>query len=943
MIMKVLFAMSEREQSSVNNVVARYYEKYGEVLEYKNVFYFRALIAEVKENKNYDRIVISEDLEQFRARDLEQIDRFLFNNIDKITDEIQDADIIFICSDRREKGDPFINKLFSIGIYNFLLGDDRSVNPLCDLIKKPKNKREAKQYLNIDTSSIVDTSMTTDDEVDEFQMRSILGFYEGIKNQPEKYLETFDRISEQYSRKQLMIIIRTLPSSIREVILQADRYKYLMPTTQPAVPQKQVIQQPSIKENKTKGGGIFGVFRRHKAEQDAKPQTPPPQFGGVIQQGGQVDLSSNEEEQKQAELMARAKEEAKAREKEEEEKKQAELMARAKAEAVAREQAEFAARTKAEAEAEAREQAELAAKAKAEVEARQQAELAAKAKAEAEAEAREQAELAAKAKAEVEARQQAELAARAKAENEARQQAELAAKAKAREQAELAARAKAENEARQQAELAAKAKAKAKAEAEAREQAELAAKAKAEAEAREQAELAAKAKAEAEAKHKAELDAIAAERREQQRLAEIAKIEEQEKINDIEKAKKEAEILERQKTSNKASQDNIVVEVSPNLNVGGKTNQTEQQSKSTGSNENINVTTSQSQTVAAKEKSVSEDEKRMREEQEKLAMEQKRIKEEQAKLEEEKRRLREEQEKLINAQNQLKANVTDYQNTQQYTNTPVVTQIAPVDYKKMIVLVGANKVGTTFMTNAIAHSMANAKINTSILDMTRDRSMFYLYNQNEKSLRKRAEECMQKVMSGDDCYLETLNKYLKVYTSIPGTLADPRRGYKHKAIIETVKSNCSLTIVDADFTTPIDYFDQANEVYLVQDMDLLKMPDTTLFLRELKNRGLDMKKIRIIINKFVKTSLSQKQIVQTLSSYSDPSMSFYDTVLPGKVMSYTVPYNLNNYAKYIDSVCSGVLNYKGYSTDFMQAIEEIGAAIFPKSNSAAKPSKRFFG
>ncbi len=893
MIMKVLFAMSEREQSSVNNVVARYYEKYGEVLEYKNVFYFRALIAEVKENKNYDRIVISEDLEQFRARDLEQIDRFLFNNIDKITDEIQDTDIIFICSDRREKGDPFINKLFSIGIYNFLLGDDRSVNPLCDLIKKPKNKREAKQYLNIDTSSIVDTSMTTDDEVDEFQMRSILGFYEGIKNQPEKYLETFDRISEQYSRKQLMIIIRTLPSSIREVILQADRYKYLMPTTQPAVPQKQVIQQPSIKENKTKGGGIFGVFRRHKAEQNDKPQTPPPQFGGVIQQGGQVDLSSNEEEQKQAELMTRAKEEAKAREKEEEERKQAELMARAKAEAVAREQAEFAARTRAEAEAEARKQAELAAKAKAEVEARQQAELVAK----------------------------------AKAENEARQQAELAAKAKA------------EAEAREQAELAAKAKA----EAEAREQAELAARAKAEAEAREQAELAAKAKAEAEAKHKAELDAIAAERREQQRLAEIAKIEEQEKINDIGKAKKEAETLERLKTSNKASQDNIVVEVSPNLNVGGKTNQTEQQPKNTGSNENINVTTSQSQMVAAKEKSVSEDEKRMREEQEKLAMEQKRIKEEQAKLEEEKRRLREEQEKLINAQNQLKANVTDYQNTQQYTNTPVVTQIAPVDYKKMIVLVGANKVGTTFMTNAIAHSMANAKINTSILDMTRDRSMFYLYNQNDKSLRKRAEECMQKVMSGDDCYLETLNKYLKVYTSIPGTLADPRRGYKHKAIIETVKSNCSLTIVDADFTTPIDYFDQANEVYLVQDMDLLKMPDTTLFLRELKNRGLDMKKIRIIINKFVKTSLSQKQIVQTLSSYSDPSMSFYDTVLPGKVMSYTVPYNLNNYAKYIDSVCSGVLNYKGYSTDFMQAIEEIGAAIFPRSNSAAKPSKRFFG
>ena len=333
----------------------------------------------------------------------------------------------------------------------------------------------------------------------------------------------------------------------------------------------------------------------------------------------------------------------------------------------------------------------------------------------------------------------------------------------------------------------------------------------------------------------------------------------------------------------------------------------------------------------------------MKVEQEKLAMEQKRIKEEQAKLEEEKKRLREEQEKLINAQNQLKANATNEYNVPQYTNTPTTTQIAPLDYKKMVVFVGANKVGTTFMTNAIAHSMANAKINTSILDMTRDRSMFYLYNQNDKTLRKRAEECMQKVMDGDDCYLETTNRYLKVYTTIPGTLTDPRRGYKHKAIIETVKSNCNLTIVDADFTTPIDYFDQANEVYLVQDLDLLKMPDTTLFLRELKNRGMDMKKIRIIINKYVKTSLSQKQIVQTLSSYSDPSMSFYDTVLPGKVMSYLVPYNLNNYAKYVDSVCSGVLSYKGYSADFMQAIDEIGSAIFPKNNPTGKTSRRFFG
>ena len=381
MIMKVLFAMGNDQVST--NVANRYYEKYGEVLEYKNVFFFKALIEEVKRDKTYDRIVISEELEQFRAKDLEQVDRYLFNSIDKITDEIQDSDIIFICSDRREKGDAFVSKLFSIGIYNLLLGDDRNVNPLCEIIKKPKNKREAKQYLNIDASSIVNTSMTTDDEVDEFQMRSILSFYEGIRNQPEKYLETFDRIAEQYSRKQLKIIVSMLPKQITDVVLQADRYKYLSSSPHQDTP-AQVAPQTQVKEQKPKTGGFFGVFRKYKVKQPQpkiEKQVPPVQS---IQQGGQVDLSSNEDEQKQADLMARAREEAKAREKAEAEaKKQAELAAKARAEAEAKKQAELAA--KAKAEVEARQQAELAAKAKAEAEAKQQAELAAKAKAEAEA------------------------------------------------------------------------------------------------------------------------------------------------------------------------------------------------------------------------------------------------------------------------------------------------------------------------------------------------------------------------------------------------------------------------------------------------------------------------------------------------------------------------------------------------------------------------------
>ena len=100
--MKVLFAVGNDQLSK--NIADKYYEKYGEVLEYKNVFFFKALIDEVKKDKTYNRIVINEEIEEYRATDLEQIDRKIFNYIDQITDEIPDADVIIICANRRNKG-----------------------------------------------------------------------------------------------------------------------------------------------------------------------------------------------------------------------------------------------------------------------------------------------------------------------------------------------------------------------------------------------------------------------------------------------------------------------------------------------------------------------------------------------------------------------------------------------------------------------------------------------------------------------------------------------------------------------------------------------------------------------------------------------------------------------------------------------------------------------
>ena len=147
--MKVLFAVSNEEISEA--IVKKYQKNYKEIISYKNVYYFNAILKEIQKDKTYDRIVISEELEAFTHTQYDQIDKFIFEKLDSISDEASnmrgdDIPIILICSDRRTKSEEMLVKLFGIGIYNAILGNDRSVEEVCNLIYRPRSKKEAKEY-----------------------------------------------------------------------------------------------------------------------------------------------------------------------------------------------------------------------------------------------------------------------------------------------------------------------------------------------------------------------------------------------------------------------------------------------------------------------------------------------------------------------------------------------------------------------------------------------------------------------------------------------------------------------------------------------------------------------------------------------------------------------------------------------------------------------------
>ena len=225
--MKVLFAVNNEEISE--SITKLYQKEYREIISGKNVYYFNAIIKELQRDQSYDRVVISEDLEPFTNSNVDFIDKFLFEQLDKISDEATtdtgaDIPIIFIATDRRSKSDNLLSKLFSIGVYDALLGSDRSIPEVCKLLNKPRTKKEAKVYYKIETDE-VEYKAESEDSVSETEIQNILTYYKRLGRNTDRYVESFNNIAAQYNDAQLRIISTFLPINVRAV-LEAESPKY---------------------------------------------------------------------------------------------------------------------------------------------------------------------------------------------------------------------------------------------------------------------------------------------------------------------------------------------------------------------------------------------------------------------------------------------------------------------------------------------------------------------------------------------------------------------------------------------------------------------------------------------------------------------------------------------------------------------------------------------
>lgn len=261
----------------------------------------------------------------------------------------------------------------------------------------------------------------------------------------------------------------------------------------------------------------------------------------------------------------------------------------------------------------------------------------------------------------------------------------------------------------------------------------------------------------------------------------------------------------------------------------------------------------------------------------------------------------------------------------------------PEDYKKTVCFVGAPKAGTTFCINAIGTYLAKKGVKTAIVDMSRKRDMYTIYTYDNTGKRNIAGESLKYASNGKNEPL--VYEKLSIYTAVPG---EDRKSYNPNLLVETISKNNNVVLIDADFSTPLDYFRLAQDIYIVQDMNILNISQITMFLRELKQRGIGMEKIKIIINKYVECSLSSKDIIDGIATYTSYDLKMFDELFnPKRVQYFILPFDVENYKKYIEMVYKYSNKFSSFTKEFQDNLNQIINTIYPTKGKVSVEEKHY--
>lgn len=838
--MRVLFAVNNEKISE--NIIKKYQMDYKEIISAKNVYYFNAIIKELQRNRNYDRIVISEDLEPYSNRNYEMIDKFLFEKLDNISDEASsntdsEIPIILICTDRREKGEPILTKLFSIGLYSALIGKDRTIDNLCTLINKPRTKREAKLYYKIFVDD-ADYRAESSTEVNETEVQNILNHFRKLGKNENAYVTSFNDVASQYTDEQLKLIVGYLPLNVRAVLEEEcpayqklmlasvkgkikERKEKTITTKNINVPNKsannidlinKALQKPRMTKPVVIPSSINpnSVKKVYKQTIDSDTTIKPTVVSGTVRT--RVPNRQNEEDSVKninnvIENPFNETDIDQPKTIDEEFNFEDEIINESLQANTFEEKTET-----------------------------------------------------------IEVPTVTEEAPKKKGRGRP-------PKVKTVEEIEKEENTPKRGRGRPR---------------------------------------------------KATVQPIEnALTEEKNRTIPDNKAEDMDLFN-----------LNEINTNNSNSED---------INLFGLEDNNPEE------NNDFDLFNLDTEDNKEEEKSdfdlfnLDSEENKEEEQFDLFNLNEDENKKTDFNLfdldNDENENTQNKNSNFINTstdnntlynQNNIQQNSNPINQMQpmnnSYTNSSISSLLT--SDKKVVAFVGTSKNGTSFLVNNVAALMASKGINTAILDLTKNKNAYYIYTQNDEKLREQSIKCIEGLRRGIANGISA-GKNLTVYTTLPN---EDEGIEDYSNILQTLVKNYSLVILDCDFDTNVNYFKEAQEIYLVQTYDILTIQPLTAFVRELEDKNIiNPNKLRVVVNKVLKVkNLNEKMIIGGISKYNSPDMTYQKDLFDINNIMYTViPFEDQTYAKYLEGLVMCNISLNGYSRGLLDALEILGDMVYP--------------
>lgn len=855
--MKVLFAVSNEEISA--SIVKKYQREYKEIISYKNVYYFNAILKELQKDKSYDRVVISEELEAFSNTQYSQIDKFIFDKLDNISDEAtnlkgDDIPIIIIASDRREKSEEMLVKLFGIGIYDALIGNDRSVDNVCELLNKPRTKKEAKMYYKIESDDVM-YQAEDENDVSEIEIQNILAHYKRLGKDENKYVESFDNIAAQYNDTQLRIISRFLPLNVRAVLEEkSEKYKSTISfgmKVSENLRKEQTIKNPGTSEKLLK----LSSTPTRLTEKVVIPSAV--DLNSKIKMAlDQSEISQNIEEQKNSNNETDENVESI--------NKLLDNIEKNNLNYNNEEDDNFDSEDTSVLPGFDNEKDE---------------------------------EISVLPEVSAEKYEEENILPGFIQENEIITESTYQEKDIETENNETDIK-------------------------------------DVEIEGFNLNDVMLDEKPVAPSKRgrgrprKYPIPDPNAPQKPKRGRGRPRKDSSNIEINDLQIEEYKNEI-----------NTNISQNVIENSEIHSQMYDEKKASTEFSSNEEVIPSVNFSNDEAdVYLKSSFDDLNDSKEEKDTYTNSEEFTLPGLSETEND--------ETILPGINKIDHEETEkqeinelYQNTQIYEQEKKLKDASEyypdvdltndlTEDKKIVCFVGTSKNGTSFIVNNIAQITSANGIDTAIIDTTQNRNSYYIYTQNDENLRKIAMGSINNLENGNASGIQ-VNKNLTVYTSLP----EESEGIGNAGVIlQTLLKKHKLILIDCDFDTPIRYFAKAQEIYLVQTLDILTIQPLTAFLKELKSKNLlNQNKIRIVLNKTVNLrGINDKVIIGGMAYYNDPSMSYMTELFDKNTVRYlTIPFNEEVYAKYLESIVNCEVTTKGYPKDILQSLNALSRVVYP--------------